>query len=80
MVQYLLDEVHHLHLRPLLGHVGLHLRVGVIDDGQEHVLTRKRKEKINPGHFTPEANCNNSTLLLLLTMRMKKIKKIKVVK
>lgn len=45
MVHYLLNEVSHFHLGPLLGHVSLHLGVGVIDDGQEHVLYRK-KEKI----------------------------------
>lgn len=39
--KYLLDEVSHFHLRSLLRHVGLHLRVRVIDDGQEHVLHRK---------------------------------------
>lgn len=38
--QYLFDEVSHFHLRPLLRHVGLHLRVRVVDDGQEHVLHR----------------------------------------
>lgn len=42
-VQYLLNEVSHFHLRSLLGHVSLHLRVRVIDDGQEHVLHRQRK-------------------------------------
>ena len=42
-VQYLLNEISHFHLRPLLGHVSLHLRVCVIDDGQEHVLHRQRK-------------------------------------
>jgi len=41
VVQYLLKEISHFHLRPLLGHVGLHLRVCVIDDGKEHVLYRK---------------------------------------
>lgn len=40
--QYLLDEVSHFHLRPLLRHVGLHLRVRVVDDGQEHVLYRNK--------------------------------------
>lgn len=38
MVQYLPYEVSHFHLRPLLGHVSLHLRVCVINDRQEHVL------------------------------------------
>lgn len=47
VVQYLLNEVRHLHLRPLLGHVRLHLGVGVIDDGQEHVLQRKTGENVS---------------------------------
>lgn len=34
----LLNEISHFHLRPLLRHVGLHLRIGVVDDGKEHVL------------------------------------------
>lgn len=48
--QYLLNEVSHFHLRPLLGHVSLYLGVCVIDDGQEHVLHRKR-EKRSEGHI-----------------------------
>lgn len=36
--EYLLDEISHFHLRSLLQHISLHLGVGVIDDGQEHVL------------------------------------------
>lgn len=46
VVQYLLNKVSHFHLGPLLGHVSLHLRVCVIDDGQEHVLFRKRRGKL----------------------------------
>ncbi len=34
---YLLEVVSHLELISLVGNVGLDLRVGVIDDGQEHV-------------------------------------------
>lgn len=45
VVQYLLNEVTHFHLRPLLGHVSLHLRVCVIDDGQEHVLYRENEKR-----------------------------------
>lgn len=44
-IQYLFNEISHFHLSPLLGHVGLHLRVCVINDGQEHVLYRQDEKR-----------------------------------
>lgn len=61
--QYLLDEVSHFHLWPLLGHVGLHLRIGVIDDGQEHVLYRRteRTRGININTINKRITANGLT-------------------
>lgn len=56
--QYLLDEVGHFHLRPVLGHVRLHLRVRIINDGQEHVL-HKQRDKVSVSDTCP--SCSFST-------------------
>lgn len=76
---YLLDEVAHLHVTPLLRHVRLHLGVRVIDDGQEHVLWWRADGD--------DASAESIWRMLAwvaqvraLTMRMKKMKKTKVVK
>lgn len=45
VVKYLLNEICHFHLRPLLGHVSLHLRVCVINNSQEHVLYRNKEKQ-----------------------------------
>lgn len=47
VAQYLLNEVSHFHLRPLLGHISLHLRVCIIDDCQEHVLCSIKIKRVS---------------------------------
>lgn len=42
---YSLEVVSHLKLIHLVGHVSLHFRVGVVDDGQEHVDQDKEYEE-----------------------------------
>lgn len=73
--QYLLDEVGHFHLRPVLGHVRLHLRVRIINDGQEHVL-HKQRDSLTRVQVVLSARHTNA----FLTMRIKKMKRTKVIK
>lgn len=40
-----LEVVSHLEFVLLVGHVALHLRVGVVDDGQEHVDQHEEHEE-----------------------------------
>lgn len=62
---YLLNEISHFHLRTLLRHVGLHLRIGVVDDGEEHVLSGK-KVKRDEGHAAGEHSWWLTKILLFL--------------
>lgn len=80
-LRHLFKEVSHLHLRPLLGHVRLHLGVRVVDYRQEHVLHSGKREKA----FVLESPSehwygSHTAATILLTMRIKNMKKTKVVK
>lgn len=58
---YPLEVVCHFKLVLLAGNIGLHLRVGVVDDGQEHVDQHKEDEE----HVEDEVEGANHTVSIL---------------
>ena len=64
---YSLEVVRHLKLVLLVGHVTLHLRVGVVDDGQEHVDQHEEDEE----HKEHEEDWTQDTVGCLKLVKVK---------